>query len=149
MKAENILDQLLQIHNLGFYDLESYFKEFNYYCVDKENDQFIFKSSLAIPGIYSIMTTDKIVDLCMYKIIGVLDSAQIYEYAILNYGFINIPIDEPSSFILDNDKFRLSIRIVNYDGFGEQTTIALVKRSVPFGHISKVEITMEPLSNLS
>lgn len=51
MKAENILDQLLQIHNLGFYDLESYFKEFNYYCVDKENDQFIFKSSLAIPGI--------------------------------------------------------------------------------------------------
>lgn len=149
MEEKNILDQLIRIQDLVSSSLESHFKELNYYCIDKDDDYFIFKSSLPIPAVYLVMTSDKMVNCCIYKITGTLDSTKIHEYAISDYNFVNIPINEPSSFILDNHRFRLSIRIVDYNGLNNQITITLSKRGVPFGYRSNFGITMELLPNVT
>ncbi|RZL45731.1 MAG: hypothetical protein EOP00_16875 [Pedobacter sp.] len=143
MEEKDILIHLFKIKDLAFDTIESYFNGMNYFCTYKEDGYYLYTIPSPKFGPYGIRVSNASIIYCSYTVIGAIDLLDFKEYAIVNYGFVNIPIDENNSLILDNEEDRLSIRSLNLGGLNK-VFITLVKRELPFGFIPNVTVEMHP-----
>ena len=142
MNEKNIIEQLFLILNLTFGELDVYFNELKFKNTFKEDGHLIYVSKVPKTGFYSLSVEGEKITYCSFTIVGKLNSTQLVAHAISNYEFVNIPINEANSFILDNENYRLSIRLINHESLF-RSAIVLMKRDFEFGYIPDISFTME------
>ena len=142
MSNKKMLEELFYIKNLTITNLEPYFKELGY-LGDEHEDGSVLYTNLDPKNsrLYMVNTIDGEIVYCSCTTQDKMDVGVLIKQAIEDYRFVNIPIDEEQSFILDNETMRLSIR-KRIVGPVSQTIITLVKRKIPFGQFFSVSLTI-------
>lgn len=144
MSNRNILDELFQIKGLRPDTLSSYFNALGYVCFHEEEGHFLYrKTSIDETDFYRVHTTGNELIYCSCHTQETIALDFLIKQAVENYGFVQIPVDDDRSIVLDHEGLRLSI-LKPVEDLLNQTIITLSKRTIPFGQFLNVTITAPP-----